>query len=136
MSKLSKKHRLPSPIGALIFMAAEAILVFIGISLLFAILSYLLKDPASAVSVLSLPAFFVSGVITSLLFRRRGQGLLLVTLSTLTFLFLLLLCGVVLAHGTLCWKFLLYGITYLLVILLIYALPAPKRGHKKHRFRD
>ncbi len=136
MTKVSKKHRAPSPIGALLLMAAEAILVFVGITLAFSVLSYLLKDPASAVSVLSLPAFFVSAVITSLLLRRRGQGLLLSVLSVLVFLFLLLLGGVLLAHGALCWKLLLYDVTYLLTFLAIHALPAPKRGRSKHRFRD
>lgn len=131
----ARKHRAPSPLGALLSMTLFAALTLAAVSLLFAAVTYLMSDPASTVAHLSLPAFLVSGAITALfLGRRKEGGMLTPTLAVSLLLLVLLLVGV-LTGGTVSLRILLYDGAYLVTFLCVYLLSVHREKGRRHRSR-
>lgn len=134
MRKSSSGKRGTSPLMNLLIGTLIGAGIFLVVLLFVTFVTGRTKDPGGTVRLLSLPVFLLSAAVTGfVLGRRNGEGgLRLTALSTLLFLLILLLVGMLLSGGHLSWQVLLYDVGYFLTALLC-SLPGTKKKRKKHR---
>ena len=134
MRKSSSGKRGTSPLMNLLIGTLIGAGIFLVVLLFVTFVTGRTKDPGGTVRLLSLPVFLLSAAVTGfVLGRRNGEGgLRLTALSTLLFLLILLLIGMLLSGGHLSWQVLLYDVGYFLTALLC-SLPGTKKKRKRHR---
>ena len=136
MSKRSHSSATPSALPVLLSGVGLLIAAFLLTVLLFAAVTYLMKDPTGLIPLLSLPAFIVAGGLGARLLPRERFATLGVRLLCATvFLCLLLLVGVIARHGAMGLQILLYDGCYLCSFALgsLVRLRQPRRRRHAHR---